>query len=455
MTTSASLPLVLPTGTGAADTPEELDRLRRKIRDYDRWFLFLDGQMRVLERERQKLAAVVNHTDAGVLVFDAALRAVWANEQVPVPKSNGEAAGSLEGQPCWRIVCDQKALCASCPAAHVLGSGTVGHREIRQERDGRPRHIYATALPIKSIEGNVEETIVMLQDVSDLDVLRLSQEALRASEEHYRILVESIDVLPWEYDLATRQFTYVGPQALRLMGYPVEEWYAPEFFESHIHAEDRERTLVQCAAATAQGQSHELEYRMISAEGRIVWMRDLVSVIMEEDKPVRLRGFMVDITARKQEHEALIGSEARQGAILEASLDAIVSFDDHGLITVFNAAAEALFGLERAAAVGRPFVATVLAAEERGRFQRLRADLLGHPGGPPPRDDRPSRRRKRIAGRAVAHAGSDRGAGGVHRLYPRSLRAQARGIRAEIPRRATAPVAEDGSARLTGRRRGA
>jgi hypothetical protein len=52
----------------------------RKVQEYERWFRFLDGQNRVLERERQKLSAVLNHTDAGFLVLDGTRSVVWANE---------------------------------------------------------------------------------------------------------------------------------------------------------------------------------------------------------------------------------------------------------------------------------------------------------------------------------------------------------------------------------------
>src|SRR5690349_15692498 len=60
-----------------AEDPEDL--LHRKLEDYQRRFRLLDDQMRVLERERQKLSAVVNHTDAGFLVFDASLCVTWTN----------------------------------------------------------------------------------------------------------------------------------------------------------------------------------------------------------------------------------------------------------------------------------------------------------------------------------------------------------------------------------------
>src|SRR5690606_2475651 len=45
---------------------------------------------------------------------------------------------------------------------------------------------------------------------------------------------------------------------------------------------------------------HDFEYRMITKDGSVLWLRDIVSVISEDNKPVLLRGIMIDITAHKQ-----------------------------------------------------------------------------------------------------------------------------------------------------------
>jgi two-component system sensor kinase FixL len=42
---------------------------------------------------------------------------------------------------------------------------------------------------------------------------------------------------------------------------------------------------------------------MVAADGRIVWLCDLVSVTVEDGEPATLRGFMVDITERKEAQE--------------------------------------------------------------------------------------------------------------------------------------------------------
>ena len=50
------------------------------------------------------------------------------------------------------------------------------------------------------------------------------------------------------------------------------------------------------ARATAAKRPHEFEYRMVAADGRVLWLRDLITVVVEGDRAVRLRGLTVDVT---------------------------------------------------------------------------------------------------------------------------------------------------------------
>ena len=55
--------------------------------------------------------------------------------------------------------------------------------------------------------------------------------------------------------------------------------------------------------ATEKGENHQFEYRMIASDGRIVWLRDIVTVEMSDGRPTRLRGVMVDVTERRRADE--------------------------------------------------------------------------------------------------------------------------------------------------------
>jgi PAS domain S-box-containing protein len=138
-----------------------------------------------------------------------------------------------------------------------------------------------------------------------------ADEALRASEERLRELTETTHVIPWEADARTWRFTYVGPQAERMLGYPIDRWYEDDFWAAHIHPDDRDFAVRLCAQSAERLDHYEFEYRMLAADGAPVWLHDLVSVVRENGQPVLLRGFMVDITARKQTEQALRHLSAR------------------------------------------------------------------------------------------------------------------------------------------------
>ncbi|MEH2178991.1 PAS domain S-box protein [Nostoc sp.] len=129
--------------------------------------------------------------------------------------------------------------------------------------------------------------------------------ALIASENRLRQLLETVKVIPWELDLKTWRFIYVGPQAVDLLNYPIAEWYEENFWVNHLHPDDKEKSVRFCQEATARCENHELEYRMLAADGRVVWLRDIVSVVEEVGTAIRLRGFMFDITDLKLVEETL------------------------------------------------------------------------------------------------------------------------------------------------------
>ena len=111
--------------------------------------------------------------------------------------------------------------------------------------------------------------------------------ALRESQRKYEALINSVDGIFWEADAATFQFTFVSKQAERLLGYPVECWLTePDFWVKRLHPEDREWAGNFCASQTKQAEDHQFEYRMIAADGRVVWLRDNVTVVSDGEKPL-------------------------------------------------------------------------------------------------------------------------------------------------------------------------
>ncbi len=127
-----------------------------------------------------------------------------------------------------------------------------------------------------------------------------AEQAFGKMMHRYKNLVDSINGMVWEADASTRQFTFISQQAEAILGYPVEQWLSsPTFWVDHIHPEDRSWAPQYCLEETRKHRGHTFEYRMLAADGRTVWIRDLVSVLLENGRVTKLRGIMEDITARR------------------------------------------------------------------------------------------------------------------------------------------------------------
>jgi PAS domain-containing protein len=106
----------------------------------------------------------------------------------------------------------------------------------------------------------------------------------------------------WEGDPATFQFSYVGGDAEQLLGYPAGDWItSPTFWTSTvIHSDDREEAVAYCALATALCRDHVFEYRALTREFDMIWLKDYVHVVLgPRGRPISLRGIMVDISEEK------------------------------------------------------------------------------------------------------------------------------------------------------------
>ena len=208
-------------------------------------------------------------------------------------------------------------------------------------------HAFCTSLDGRS---------AVLGTLLDITEQTRSVEALPLSELEYRQLVDSIQVIVWRRDARTfSRFSFVNRQAEVLLGHPISCWTQdPKFWEEHVFQEDLEMVFAAYREAVASLVSQAIEYRMIAADGRIVWLHDNIHVVKENNRVSGLIGVMADITARKNAEISLRESQVRLESIINSAMDAIITIDDNQQIMIFNRSAEKIFGCSTAEAVGQP-----------------------------------------------------------------------------------------------------
>ena len=136
-----------------------------------------------------------------------------------------------------------------------------------------------------------------------------SDNIFNMNEKQMRCLLESTNAIPWVIDWVTKEFSYIGPQIEKLLGYPRQSWVDAGVWAERIHPDDRERVVNYCISQSDNGEDHYADYRALADNGGIVWIRDIVHVVREQGVTKEITGFMFDITERKRVEEELAFSK--------------------------------------------------------------------------------------------------------------------------------------------------
>ncbi|MBI3104316.1 MAG: PAS domain S-box protein [Candidatus Rokubacteria bacterium] len=192
-------------------------------------------------------------------------------------------------------------------AREVMRTGVPLHdmlfvAQLVSRRETRPVRITLTGIRLAT-----DDAARLLMIVEDLAQEERLHEERRASEERFRDLVQGLDAIVWEAQADTLRFTFVSERAEAVLGYPVDRWLTDRaFWMGRVHPEDRDAVVARVRAAVLVGEDHAFEYRALAADGRAVWLRDMVHVVRDSvGRAVQLRGLTMDITERKQAADRL------------------------------------------------------------------------------------------------------------------------------------------------------
>jgi len=166
-------------------------------------------------------------------------------------------------------------------------------RPVRLKGISRPiRYFVATAVPID--EGSLGLSV---QDEANYES-QVNWQTLRAVVESNKAILYIQESDP--EDPSISRTTYVAPGQTELFGYSIDEVRRdPLLWRNLVHPEDRERVFAEDAESNL-GDAAEisLEYRMIHADGHVVWVQDEARAVRTRNK-VTWHGVLLDITDRK------------------------------------------------------------------------------------------------------------------------------------------------------------
>ncbi|MCX5844268.1 MAG: PAS domain S-box protein [Deltaproteobacteria bacterium] len=210
---------------------------------------------------------------------------------------------------------------------------------------GRPHVLWAKASPLYNAKGDIVGAIESIRDITE----RMhAEEKLRESEEKYRSLAVTVDLMY----LVDRKCRYLSMNEgyLSRLGMPSDKIEGRFYEEFHSEEDTKEFSgLVDNILETGQSIQHE---HRSERDGKY-FLRTLSPVKDSEGRISAVTVVSKDITKRKQAEEGLRESERRLADIIEFLPDATLAIDRQGKVIAWNQAIEEMTGVKASDILGK------------------------------------------------------------------------------------------------------
>lgn len=172
---------------------------------------------------------------------------------------------------------------------------------------------------------------------------------LRESDQLFRSLTENSFAAV--FIVEDGKYRYINTSAIAYAGYTAEELIGQDS-HSIVHPADRGMVKLKAREMLRGRDSTPYEFRMITKQGTIRSIIQIVSPIQYHGKPAIL-GNAIDITERKQAEEKLRESERRLADIIDFLPDATIAIDRQGKVIAWNRAIEEMTGVKTQDMLGK------------------------------------------------------------------------------------------------------
>ncbi len=185
----------------------------------------------------------------------------------------------------------------------ALSGQTVHFYDMVNLPSGEIKHVSVDYIPAKNEKGELEGFYSL---VNDLTGLHEAEEAVRESEERYRLAQQVSGIGTWEWNIEENTIFW-SDEVLETWGLKSEGFKGTlEEVAGSIHPDDLEYWQENVRASVEDGKEHNIEMRVIWPDKSIHWVAVYGDAERDKNgKAKRLIGVVMDITERKLAEQEL------------------------------------------------------------------------------------------------------------------------------------------------------
>ncbi|WP_376097186.1 PAS domain S-box protein [Roseomonas sp. CCTCC AB2023176] len=200
-----------------------------------------------------------------------------------------------------------------------------------------------------------------------------AMEAVRRSEERYRMALDAGQIATFEVDIPAAVYSWDA--RMRALWDVGEATVTPELIAARIHPEDRARVLQAMESSRSSGLTipREMEYRIVRLDGTERRVSNRWKVEFGADGPLRSIGTVIDVTVQRRGAEAIEQSEKRLRLALQAGRIGTFDLDTASNEVRWNERMYEIYGFEPGSPITRERIVEAIHPEDRERIASLSA----------------------------------------------------------------------------------
>ena len=358
------------------------EELEQRVKDLEREAQILGRTASALERSESRYRTLLKNIPQKVFYKDT--NSVYVAVNPSYAQDFDTRPESFVGKTDHDFFPSELADKYRCDDRRVMDSGETVEFEESYLHEGLKKAVHTLKSPVYDEEGSVVGILGIFWDITDR---KQAEDALRRSEERYRLLTENATDVIWTMDM-NLCFTYMSPSVKNLRGYSAEEALSQNIDDVMTPA-----SAQRCAQMLAQeleiekqedkdlSRTRTIEVEHNCKDGSTVLSEVKMTFLRNPDgEALGILGITRDISERRKAEQEVRESEERYRNLVENINEVIYTTDTNGTITYISPVIESMSGYSPAEALGRritEFIHPEDLKHLRKQFEQVLSGIVG------------------------------------------------------------------------------